>query len=229
MPATTIALRLNDRQRSALERAYKRWDRDHHRDLEFFAYTVFRPKAGEYRKMVSKFETDGSETRQIPEKWNEPTSRRKDVTLTPADIDWETQRATPYVREGEPPEEGEEAAEDGGPLVTVRFPSAVLDRLERGLALRQAWSLMYGKDAPVKLYETFEEWAIEILMEHVTREVGRIEDDEATADEEELYPGIDEKKPPAPPPRPMIQPAQNAPPRGGVDPHDPHRRRPWDR
>jgi hypothetical protein len=208
-------LKLSQAQQAALDRVHASYRLAHpDRTIESMLFAeVFRSKAAQYRRMVSKFENDGSETRQVPESWGDPTSPKRDVTLRLEDVDWDSQRASKNVPEG---------------AITIRLPGPVLDRLERGLALRQAWSKQYGPGAPVKIYANFAEWAVEQAQEFLQREISRIEDEEAEREEAEIYPELAKRAEPAPPPvpRPTIEPHRPA---TGINPHDPHRRRPWDR
>lgn len=177
-----FALHLTESQRAALERVHARWAKTHpNRSIEFMLYSeVFRLRASEYRHMVSRFETEGGETRKIPSNWADPASGVRSVRLRPEEVDWGSQRASTDL--------GQEV---GG--VTLRFPDSILDRLERGLALRQAWSQVYGSGAPVSLYDSFEAWAVEQAMAWVQRELNAIEDLEIAAEEDTLYPGIDDQ------------------------------------
>ena len=168
--------------------------------------------------MVSKFEHDRKETRLIQRSWTDIQKGTQEVTLCPEDISWDSQRASKPI-------------ENTNGLLLIRFPAPVLDRLERGLALRQAWSEQQPKDAPTewaaKLYANFEEWAIEQLMEYVERQLNQIKDEEAKAEEEALYPELKENTA-TPAPQPLIR-RTSSPPQAGLNPHDPYRRCPWDR
>ena len=180
-----IILRLSPFQSTALSCVYAHWSETNEGSIETMLYAeIFRRKAAEYRHMLSKFENDGGETRQVPVKWGDPISSKRDIHLTSQLVDWESQRAA-----REQPADTTDTPNSTDEL-KIPFPGRVLDRIERGLALRQAWSRVWGPDAPVKLYASFEEWAIEQLMEYVQRELNRIEDEEAAKEEEELYPDI---------------------------------------
>ena len=249
MTIRTISLNPNTDLSRRLTRIHAAWsskrsDRTpERRTMEYMVYEeVFRSLAKEYREDLAHFElgkgasrmgqNGGRSRSDIPERANDPTSPRKEVYLSPGMVDWDSQRASRAPADGD---------------LTIRFPADVLDRLERGLALRDAWTRQYPEGSNIKLYASFEEWAEEQVAEYVQREYDRLQDEEIAKEEDELYPGLNEKPKAAeqaPPknPRPEIRPGQpvSIPVPAGpkwepqfagrsVDPHRPHRRGPTDR
>ena len=240
MTIRTIALHVDPIFGSRLERIHSAWSGRHadrtsdRRTVEYMLYEeIFRSVAKEYREDLAHFELGkgssrmgedgGRRRRDVPIRANDPTSPKREVYLTPGMVDWDSQRAKRVPEEGDIP---------------VRFPADALDRLERGLALQEAWSHQYPEGSAVKVYSSFEEWAEEQVAAYVQREYDRLQDQEIEQEENELYPGLNEKKvsEPAKVTRQVSseelmagQAAKVKPPARGVLPHRPYARGPTSR
>lgn len=174
---------MTNAQRKVVDDVYANWRAKNKGSLDFFLFReVIRRKAAEQRHLVSKFENDDGETREIPIRWNDPSSPTRKVTLHYSDVDWESQRADNRIPTGTTGWKSE--------WIAIRVPASSLDRLERGLALRQTWSSRYGPGAPVRSYSGFAEWATEAVMEFAQRESDKIGDDRTAEEEAELYPEL---------------------------------------
>jgi len=140
-------------------------------------------------------------------------------------------RARDLVTEGL---EADSELPGGSVWFEVRVADAIWPYVVRGLAFYNLWQSTLntrakpGQERQV-VYATIGEWAEEQVAKRLVTE--RIAADRAfkSQEEEDLYPGIAEEMAPKSPPRSdrMPTPAEMA--RAGIDPHNPHRRRPWDR